>query len=348
MKLSIFILCTLLYCFSYCQTNNELEQYYYGSYMELKNMLEGKDTLSFKKAVFIAENVYFNNELDYEKFNAQITKKINIARLWMKSNVLVDYSYSDSNEFKANAAIFNIMTDTFFLSNTIPISYPYRYDFNDFFGREEWAHMFVSKLLVTGKGNCHSLPYLYKILAEELGAKAYLSFAPNHLYIKQRSKKFGWYNTELTSATFPIDSWIMTSGYISREAILSGIYMDTLSDKQSITLCLVDLAHSCRRKAEKDNTNTFIIECCNLALKYFPHYVNAHLLKLETLKREYQKDQSEEQKKQFLMEIQKTVRTLITLGYREIPPNVYMQWLNELRKNKENYHNKKLTNSIKN
>gem|GEM_PF-4659315 len=43
---------------------------------------------------------------------------------------------------------------------------------------------------------------------------AYLAMAPNHTYIKLRSDKNGWYNTELTSASFPIDSWLMVSGYI--------------------------------------------------------------------------------------------------------------------------------------
>jgi len=33
-----------------------------------------------------------------------------------------------------------------------------------------------------------------------------LSLAPNHIYIKNYSEKIGWYNTELTSATFPTDA----------------------------------------------------------------------------------------------------------------------------------------------
>ena len=83
---------------------------------------------------------------------------------------------------------------------------PYSYDFDDPFGHKDWDNMFVSKLLNTGKGNCHSLPYLYKIIAEELGISAHLALAPNHIYIKHKNEKDGWYNTELTSGIFPIDA----------------------------------------------------------------------------------------------------------------------------------------------
>lgn len=61
----------------------------------------------------------------------------------------------------------------------------------------------MSKLLDTQKGNCNSMPYLYKILAEELGVDANLALAPNHVYIKHNIKSLGWYNTELTSGIFP-------------------------------------------------------------------------------------------------------------------------------------------------
>ncbi len=34
-------------------------------------------------------------------------------------------------------------------------------------------------------------------------------------------------NTELTSRSFPTDAWIMATGYISPDAVRSGIYLDT-------------------------------------------------------------------------------------------------------------------------
>jgi hypothetical protein len=41
---------------------------------------------------------------------------------------------------------------------------------------------------------------------------------------------------------FPIDAWLMASGFIHLSSIQNAIYMDTLSTKQSIAACMVDLA----------------------------------------------------------------------------------------------------------
>lgn len=96
--------------------------------------------------------------------------------------------------------------------------------------------MFVSTLMVTRKGNCHSLPLFYKLLTEELGEKSWLALAPNHAYIKLHNQADGWYNVELTSGQFPTDVWIKASGYIHTDAIRNGIYMDTLSLKATVLL----------------------------------------------------------------------------------------------------------------
>jgi hypothetical protein len=56
-------------------------------------------------------------------------------------------------------------------------------------GDKDWSKMFVTTLIRTHNGNCHSLPYLYKILCEEIDSKASLSLEPNHVYIKQLDEK---------------------------------------------------------------------------------------------------------------------------------------------------------------
>ncbi len=50
-----------------------------------------------------------------------------------------------------------------------------------------WSNMFVSTLIATGKGNCHSMPLLYKLIMDELGEKCWLALAPNHMYIKSKN-----------------------------------------------------------------------------------------------------------------------------------------------------------------
>jgi len=143
--------------------------------------------------------------------------------------------------------------------------------------------MFVTKLLASKKGNCHSFPFLFKILTEEFMISSYISFAPNHIYIKSYSKKTGWYNIELTSATFPVDAWIMASGYVHLDAIRNKLYMDTLSLRQTIAYCWVDLAQGYQRKFGKENPE-FVIKCCESVLKYHSFNVNAMLTKAEAQK----------------------------------------------------------------
>jgi hypothetical protein len=250
----------------------------------LHNILSDNTKHGFKEAVFVTENAYFDGILSKNAWQMEISRLKQLAELFSQSNNL-DFSMSDKIKIEIYASIFQVMTDTISLylgkSNDTILNYPLKYNFSDMFGGTDWSNMFVSKLLDTNLGNCHSLPYLYKIICAELNVPCHLALAPNHIYIKHKAEKGGWYNTELTSATFPVDAWLMASGYITLEAIQNGIYMDTLSEKESIALCVIDLAQGYNHKYP-DNDGKFVIECCDLALKYFPDYVNAMLLKAET------------------------------------------------------------------
>jgi hypothetical protein len=213
-------------------------------------MLKDSIPLSFKHAVFVTENAYLNGSANYEVFNSGIKFLAQRCRNIISSADLL-YSGKDKESMLKNFAVFKLMTDTNKYridSARYMITNPYSYDFEDFWGERDWAKMFVLKLIETNKGNCHSLPFLYKMICEELGTKAYLALAPNHIYIKHYSEVHGWYNTELTSGLFPIDAWIMASGYIHLSAVQNRLYMDTLSEKQSVAICLVDLAKGYERK----------------------------------------------------------------------------------------------------
>src|SRR5690606_40795390 len=65
---------------------------------------------------------------------------------------------------------------------------------------------------------CHSLPLLYLILAEEMNAKAWMALAPQHAYIVFESDK-GLINFETTNGHLVDDEWIMKSGFISTNSI---------------------------------------------------------------------------------------------------------------------------------
>jgi len=175
------------------------------------------------------------------------------------------------------------------------------------------------------------------MLADETGAQTWLSLAPNHVYLKQHDRKDGWYNTELTSYTFPIDAWLTASGYISRETIISGIYMDTLSTKQNVVLCLVDLAKGYERKVGRVAAEPFVSKCTDLALQYFPNYINAQLLQAETLRQKFERQTTKPDAQRVYAAMEAAYTRIFETGYREMPPQMYADWLRSVNDEKQKY-----------
>jgi hypothetical protein len=347
-----FYIALVLLSFQISYGQEKVSYLYQDAFKELKGMLNDSIKPDFKRAVFITENAYYDGNLDYDAFNELITIYSNIIKAYIQANPL-PYKGSDYNNMIKNYAIAQFMMDTIWLDKDTALHYPYRYDFEDFACEKDWSGMFVSKLLRTNKGNCHSMPFLYKILADEIGAEAFLSLAPYHMYIKTRSEKTGWYNTELTNGSFPVDAWVSASGYVSLDAMRSGIYMDTLSLKQSIAFCLYDLAKGCERKYGFQQF-PFIFDCLNLALDYYPNFINANLYKVDCLKKRFNlylklyntKDHKDilkyETPNQIFQEMEGLYAKILNLGFRQMPPAMYHEWLMSLKNNKEKYQNKEL------
>jgi hypothetical protein len=317
---------------------------YYKGYEAIENMLYDVEPVNFKNAVFATENAYCDGELNMEAINQELELLHRLIDLVSISH-LITYENKDKEIITKHAALFKVMTDSTVISiDSIHnlVYTPYIYDFDDVLGQSDWTKMFVSKLLETGKGNCHSLPYLYKILSDELNIPCWLSFAPNHIYIKLFAESTGWYNTELTSATFPIDAWIIASGYVNIDAIRNGLYMDTLSNKQAVANCLLDLAQGYQHKYGKENPE-FVVRCCNTVLQYHPANTNAMLTKAEaqkfyihslmkTKKTKKAEDLfADSSIKAMYSEMEETYVRLHQLGYRRMPEEMYLQWMGLLK-----------------
>lgn len=346
---NIFLIFFAQFHFSITNQDSSYQHNYQVAYNKLDSILKFKP--SFKEAVFIVENTYSANSLSKEDFDSMINFYTSITAIWLSNNKLKDYHFSDSSNLNYNYAIYHFLKDTSKAYTSFgigTINEPFTYDFNDFFGHENWSNMFVSKLIATHKGNCHSIPYLYKILADELGATCWLSLAPNHMYIKNSCKKIGWYNTELTNGEFPIDAWITTSGYIQLKAVQSGIYMDTLSNQQAIALCVLDLAKGYEFQT-KNYYDGFIIKCCDLVMQYHPVNVQAMLLKAETLKRIYEKQKTEKKSEatETYTQMEQLYTKMFDLGYREMPEKMYIQWLRSVTEQRNKYGNKQLKETLR-
>jgi hypothetical protein len=311
------------------------------AYSEMDAMLNGKQTLSFKRAVFLSENAYLENRLSYSAFDLSIKSA---AYYCQKMAENVPLNHPKEKPLGVNYAIFQHITDTtqhVFGKDTFNFL-PYKYDFQDFNGQKNWESMFVTKMLREGTGNCRSLPYYYKLLADECGVQACLALAPNHVYIKHwdvGKKKEGWmkriYNIELTNGSFPMDGWLMASGYITLDAIRNGFYLDTLGARRSVALCLLDLAKGYERKFGK--RDAFVSKCVERVLQVHPSNINALLLKSELLKDQYERTKLPAD----YQNLYQHCSTLVANGYREMPLDMYLNWLFEVRAKANAFENVK-------
>lgn len=336
-----FLLLLILFSKFYVVAQNQ-DKLFEQSFSLLSNMLADENSYSFKKAVFSVENAYLEGKLDTININQQIRFLSNLSNSLIENRFLA-YLEKDKSTVEKWASVYQVIKDTIIISqNDSLYKYiPFRYDFNDVFGHKTRENLFVSKLLETHTGNCHSMPYLYKILCEELGVEANLALAPNHIYIKHKRIKDGWYNTELSSGIFPIDAWIMASGYVHLDAITNGVYMKALNNRESIALVLIDLADNYNAKFP-NNDGTFVLKCCETAIKEYPNFANALILKAETNKKQIDKEQNKNTFNTRHRELEKEYMHIHNIGYRSMPEKMYLQWLISLKTERNIYENKKL------
>lgn len=300
---------------------------YRQAYTRLVRMLDGKDSLDFKKAVFLTENAYFENSLNYDAYNDQITALATICRRVGDQPKFKDVS----NNVQYNWAVHQFITDTldFALGGDTIRKLPYRYDTLDPSGQKDIINTFLLKLLQTGTGNCRSLTYLYKILADELGAESFFTLAPYHIYIQHfdppnRYHEKRSYNLELTNGSFPRDGWIIAGSYITWTAIRNGMYGVRLNAKQNIALCLSDLGVSYERKF---GTDDFLLKLYQTARKYHPENAQNRVRLAESYRKVGK-----------ISSADSLCATLVLEGYREMPDRMYDLWRTEVRKDKDALH----------
>ncbi len=340
------------------------QQNYEMAFTDLKNMLEGKSEPNFERAVYLSENPYYNSKFTYKAFQNSITQKLELIQNLINAN-----DKSDSMDFGAkvneygrfkladirylpkekkelyrkalsNWAVFKYITDTVFIKSTFLTYYhaPYSYATSDPFGMKNWGNSQVMNLLISEKnqGNCFALTALYKILSDRLNADARLCTAPQHIYIQNKDPKGQYYNVELATAGHPGDGIIQTLTCTPSEAITSGIALRDYNTKQSIGLCIVNLAKSYEHKFNTKD-NEFLLRCAELVLQHDSLNLNALLLKqlvLDTRVTNYAAQHhlnSIAQLKQdkdilhLVNKLEKQTALLYQLGYREMPHEMQEQ-----------------------
>lgn len=165
------------------------DEYYNAAFRNILAMLEGSTPVSIKRAAFLIEWAYLQGRLDYKQFCNDISQTVRGL------NSFIDQAGVRQYRTAGNYALFEYFTKPNWMNGNKPFSY----DFEDFTGTDDYTKQFVTKVIRTHTGQCRSLPMCYKILAEEIGAEAYLAQAPNHLYIKHLGEDNKWVNVELTN-----------------------------------------------------------------------------------------------------------------------------------------------------
>jgi hypothetical protein len=248
----------------------------------LAAMLSGSRPLSIKDAYYVAEAAYGKLHLSYAEYNALVQSNGQFIRQWLMEN-----SYDANDPEALHLGIQKFLSDTLYIhvKGEINGHAPYYYDYIDNTAYEDRRNYFVTKTLATGSGQCHTLPVLYLILAEALGAKAYLAYNPVHSFIRYRNNKGTVLNYETTIDRFLPDAFYLETLPIMARAQQHGAYINLLETQQVVASVVLDLGVSFVREHWLAD-HTFIKDCLKLAQAYFPgkvyintaqHYVQRRL-----------------------------------------------------------------------
>lgn len=255
------------------------EDYYVSAYNQMNDMLSGQDTLSIKRSVYLAEWAYYEGNLDYKTdFCNEIDRITKFIRLLYDVNRLE--LYKTGKQIALNAYFFTPYSGNGYK--------PYTYEFETFqMDEEPWERQFVSVVLKTHKGQCRSLPWMYKILAKEIDADVSLAHAPRHCYIMYKDEDNftpeEWINLEVTANQMVPAWWIKQDFEISDSAVQVGTYMNPLTDIETVACQMADLAFGYYKKFNRYDEFTYC--CASRSLIFYPKNPTAWIIRGKSLER---------------------------------------------------------------
>ncbi|MCW3159685.1 hypothetical protein [Chryseobacterium oryctis] len=311
-------------------------QSYYDAFDKLSSM--DSENYSLADVNFTVENAFYDNKRDLKSFKSGIQKTAKQLLQKMKER-----KQDTESDVSKNLMIFEYFSKDMNLGGTTHKAF--EYDFKDYLGEKDWSKMFVSKLLKTGSGQCHSLPQYYLMLAEAMGTEAYLSLAPNHSYIRFIDDEGKLRNIELTNGMFSTDTSLLESGYIKSEALQNKIYMNNLTKKELLGMAYFDLA---RGYVHKFGYDEFVNKVIDKALELYPNGISPNMEKanvsrarlLSVLQRLgiNPQDKNDLQRTGYFpkaveqfKQLNEQFNTIDNLGYAEMPASAYESWLASLK-----------------
>lgn len=324
---------------------------FYNAYEEISNMLDGQEELNLGRAVFLIENAWHNNKYDYTEYNNSIKANVDFCNQKIEEEKL-----DKDNNLVKNMMLFRFIADTLRVKDSTTgkdrTHYPVKYNYDDYQSKISYDSHFVTTLMQTGVGQCHSMPLYYLVLAEEMGGEAYWSFSPRHSFVKIQDEKGNWHNLELTCKAILSDTHYMNSSYIKAEALQNKIYLEPMDKTNVVAEMLLELA---RGYCQKYGYDDFYLKCIDTAEQYLKNDLNAKILKsayqtrltltlaylLNAPKPEIMEELSPEAYKHFELMLAQ-YKEIDDMGYEEIPIAVYALWLDHVAKEKEKADKEKL------
>jgi hypothetical protein len=313
--------------------DSETDNTWWNAKQELDSMLAGKEPLSLRRAVFVSEHPVLGDRISYAQFCGVLDRLAGIV-----NNAIRHEGLEPSDPLVKHYGIEKLFQDTLIDPVTGKKLPPLRYDFEDFYGDTDMAQLTVGKLLLTGEGQCRSMPLLYLLMAEQLGTEAFWAFAPNHSYVKFRDAQGQFHNFETTNGHFASDAWIMASGYVKANAVAQRSYLDTVGTRRAVAHLLADLAVDYQYRFGFDAR--FMEPCLQEALDVFPTDIHA-MMELSNLRTAYfdraafaagypplsELDRTDPALADKLSELRKLYAKVDAMGFAEMPVDVYARWL---------------------
>lgn len=325
---------------------------YYDAFSKLSSM--DAENYSLADVSFTVENAFYDNKQDLTKFKSGIQKTAKQLLQKMKERK----QDTESNVSK-NLMLFEYFSKDMKLNGTTHKAF--EYDFKDYMGQKDYSKMFVSKLLRTGSGQCHSMPLYYLMLAEAMQTEAYFSLAPNHSYIRFVDDEGTMRNMELTNGMFPTDNAFLESGYIKSEALQNKIYLENLTRKELLGMAYFDLA---RGYVSKFGYDEFVNKVIDKALELYPNGIAPNMEKANVSqvrfanvmkklginpedKRDLQRIGYFPKAIEQLNQINDQFNAIDNLGYAEMPSSAYEAWLSSLKTEKNKQESEALAEKMR-
>lgn len=147
---------------------------------------------------------------------------------------LVDASRQMAGPKPTDAYKLAAVRQAIYVSGAWNYNRPFTYDLADPLGQKVRSKM-LSTYVRTRKGNCVSMPVLFLIVADRIGLKVRLAAAPLHLFVRYTDPGGVDHNLEATSGGHEAPAeYYRAKLPMTDRAIQSGIYMRTLSERETI------------------------------------------------------------------------------------------------------------------